>query len=81
MNRIGTATTTGMTLRALGMRCATGMRTLVRPVGALGMRTLRTLGSLGVRTLRTLRAVGSFRRCHIYLVTGNSIRGSRVLGF
>jgi hypothetical protein len=71
MNRVGTATTTGVTLMS-----ATGVGT-TRPVGTVstfGMRTLRTLRTTGMRTLRSLRG------CHIYLATGNSIRGSRVLG-
>ena len=74
MNRVGTATTTGVTLVS-----ATGVGT-TRPVGmrsavsTFGMRSLRTLRTTGMRSLRTLRG------CHIYLATGNSIRGSRVLG-
>jgi hypothetical protein len=68
MNRVGTATTTGVTLRTTGVGTT-------RPVG--------TVSTFGMRTLRTLRTTGmrSLRGCHIYLATGNSIRGSRVLGF
>jgi hypothetical protein len=68
MNCIGATTTTGVTLVS-----ATGVGT-TRPVGTVSTFGMRTLGTLRMRSLRTLRG------CHIYLATGNSIRGSRVLG-
>ena len=70
VNRVGTTTTTSMTLRAMGALRA--MSTL---------RAMSALRAAGMRTLGTLRAMGSLgtcRGCHIYLATGNSIRGSRM---
>jgi hypothetical protein len=78
MNRVGATTTTGVTL----MSAMSALRT-VGSVGTtgvtFGMRTLgmRTLRATGMRTLRARRATGSFRRSHIYLATGISIRDSR----
>jgi hypothetical protein len=78
MKSVGATTTTGVTL----MSATSALRT-VGSVGTtgvtLGMRTLgmRTLRATGMRTLRARRATGSFRRSHIYLATGISIRDSR----
>ena len=84
MKSVGTTTTTGMTLRTLGMRRAMGtLRMVSALVGAMG--ALRTVGTLmsARRAVGTLlsarRAVGTLRGCHIYLATGISIRGSGVV--
>ena len=78
MNRVGATTTTGVTLvsamgalRTVGSVGTTGVGAL--GVGATG--ALRTVGAL----MSARRATGSFRRCHIYLATGISIRGSGVV--
>jgi hypothetical protein len=75
MKSVGATTTTGVTLvSAMGaLRMVGALRTVSALMDATG--ALRMVGTL----MSARRATGSFRRCHIYLATGISIRGSGVV--
>jgi hypothetical protein len=76
MKSVGATTTTGVTLMS-----AMGTLRTVGSVGATGVGSLGVGATGALRTVGTLmsarRATGSFRRSHIYLATGISIRDSR----